>query len=120
MNTVGPETWAFGNLKCVQRAITLARSIHSEVGSRLKEIKTAINRNGFDPRSGGYPRPTSMVTATPHSRPVRYTALLSTPSAGGNTMVELPEGAPGDSCDPIELVSHIECSGCDYIVIGAQ
>ena len=35
-------------------------------------------------------------------------------------MVELPEGAPGDSCDPIELVSHIECSGCDYIVIGAQ
>ena len=35
-------------------------------------------------------------------------------------MVEIPEGAPGDSCDPIELVSHIECSGCYYIVIGAQ
>ena len=37
-----------------------------------------------------------------------------------NTVVKLPEGAPGDSCDARELVSHIERSGRDYIVIGAQ
>ena len=37
-----------------------------------------------------------------------------------NTVVELPEGAPGDSCDATELVSQIERSGRDYIVIGAQ
>ena len=37
-----------------------------------------------------------------------------------NTIVDLPYGKPGDSCDARMLVSHIEHLGCDYIVIGAQ
>ena len=37
-----------------------------------------------------------------------------------STVVNLPEGAPGDSCDARDLVLHMQHSGCDYIVIGAQ
>ena len=37
-----PETWASGTLKCIQRAITLARSIQSAAGSRLDEIEASL------------------------------------------------------------------------------
>ena len=37
-----PETWAFGTLERVQRAITLARSIRSAAGSRLDEIEASL------------------------------------------------------------------------------
>ena len=37
-----PETWASGTLKCIQRAITLARSIRSAAGSRLDEIEASL------------------------------------------------------------------------------
>ena len=37
-----PETWASGALKCIQRAITLARSIRSAAGSRLDEIEASL------------------------------------------------------------------------------
>ena len=37
-----------------------------------------------------------------------------------NGVIALPEGAPGDTCDVRALVAHVERSGCDCIVIGAQ
>ena len=37
-----PETWASGASKCIQRAITLARSVRSEAGSRLDEIEASL------------------------------------------------------------------------------
>ena len=37
-----PETWASGTLQCIQRAITLARSIQSAAGSRLDEIEASL------------------------------------------------------------------------------
>ena len=37
-----------------------------------------------------------------------------------NTVVALPEGGPGAFCNARDLVEHIESSGCNSIVIGAQ
>ena len=37
-----------------------------------------------------------------------------------NTVVALPEGGPGAFCNAKDLVKHIERSGCNSIVIGAQ
>ena len=37
-----------------------------------------------------------------------------------NTVIAVPEGAPGDTCDVRALVAHVEKSGCDYVVIAAQ
>ena len=37
-----------------------------------------------------------------------------------NTLIELPEGGSGASCNARDLVGYIERSGCNSIVIGAQ
>lgn len=37
-----------------------------------------------------------------------------------NTVIELPEGGPGASCNVIDLVEYIKGSGRNSIVIGAQ
>ncbi len=55
--------------------------------------------------------------------PVRRCSIVYNSQQGENTVntvIELPEGGPGTSCNVIDLVEYIKSSGCNSIVIGAQ